>query len=444
MTEFLWFLLEVLVNIFQSVIISNYAYSVMGDKMDRTFVKNGGLLSAGIMALSLTFVNHIVTFDGLFFILIIGIGFVYSLISLKGSILKKLFVNSFSVICILVITAIVSNFFSTLFDMSLEEIISVQGIERFISIVVNQLIILYIYKITLGLFCKQQDEDGNLEPREWSLIITVLVLSVVIAFCLNTISLQHINDTGRLFVVFSVLCIALMNIVTVFLVVDLSKKNRAIKENELLKLQQVYQKKIIDNAKSEYHIIRKMRHDYKNNIAVVDNLLQEGKIEKAQDYIKSNYDKIGNSEIFIDTNNDIVNSIVNIKSTVAKSYGIDISVMSVFDFSGVEDIDLSNLLSNMFDNAIEACNKIENGKKVINLSITSDKNNYSFFMKNTISDSVLHNNPLLFTTKANKNSHGYGTKIIKDIAKKYTGISDFYEEDNYFCCRVILNKNMYN
>ncbi len=444
MTEILWFLLEVGINIFQGIVITNYAYSVMGDKKNRSFIKSGGLISAGVMAFSLTIVNYLVAFDGLFFILIIGIGFVYSLLSLKGNILKKLFVNSFSVICILVITAIVSNFFSTLFGKTLNDIISTQNMERFISLIANQLIILYIYKITLRLFSKNKEHNGNLEPREWSLIIVVLVLSVLIALCLNTISLQHLNDTGRMFIVISVLGIALMNIVTVFLVIDLSKKNRVIKENELLKIQQMYQKKIVDNAKNEYHIIRKMQHDFKNNFAVVENLLQEGKIEKAKEYLNSNYNKITRSELFINTDNDIVNSIVNIKSTIAKNYGIDVSVMSVSKFQGIDDIDLSNLLSNMFDNAIEACTKLNIDEKNIQLSIASDEDNYSFFMKNTITESVLQNNPLLFTSKSNKNSHGYGTKIIKDIAEKYTGICDFYEEDNYFCCRVILNKESIN
>ena len=441
MIDFLWFILEIAVNVFQGIIITHYAYSFMGDKRNRHFIKNGGLLSAMIMATSLTIVNHLFVFDGLFFILIIGTDFVYSLISLKGTILKKLFVNCFSTICILVITSIVSNFFATLFGKTLTDIISTQDTERFISLIANQLIILYVYQITLKLFAKTNNKDDNLEPREWSLILVVLVLSVLIAFCLNTISLQHINHTGRMFVVLSVLGIAFMNIVTVFLVIDLSKKNRAIKENELLKLQQSYQKKIVDNAKSEYDVIRKMRHDFKNNFVIVENLLQNEKIEKAKEYLSNYNNKINNFELYINTNNDIVNAIINIKSTVAKGNGINVSVTSISDFDNIDDIDLSNLLSNMFDNAIESCTKLDTATdKFIKLSITSDESNYSFFMKNTITESVLKNNPLLSTSKLNKNSHGYGTRIIKDIAKKYSGICDFYEEDNYFCCRVLLSR----
>ena len=38
--------------------------------------------------------------------------------------------------------------------------------------------------------------------------------------------------------------------------------------------------------------------------------------------------------------------------------------------------------------------------------------------------------------------HGAGTLIVGDIAKKYEGIYDVYEESGFFCCNVLLNKNL--
>lgn len=61
-------------------------------------------------------------------------------------------------------------------------------------------------------------------------------------------------------------------------------------------------------------------------------------------------------------------------------------------------------------------------------------------MKNTIDESVVTKNPYLHTIKKYKDVHGYGTKIIHDIARKYKGKCDFYEEDSFFCCSVTLKK----
>lgn len=38
-------------------------------------------------------------------------------------------------------------------------------------------------------------------------------------------------------------------------------------------------------------------------------------------------------------------------------------------------------------------------------------------------------------------TYGNGIKIIRDIAGKYNGHCDFYEEENMFCCLVVLIPN---
>lgn len=58
-----------------------------------------------------------------------------------------------------------------------------------------------------------------------------------------------------------------------------------------------------------------------------------------------------------------------------------------------------------------------NSNKHIDFSIKKDESVYYFSMKNTIGHSVLEGNPELNTTKKDKIIHGFGTKIINDIAK---------------------------
>lgn len=94
----------------------------------------------------------------------------------------------------------------------------------------------------------------------------------------------------------------------------------------------------------------------------------------------------------------------------------------------------------MLENAVTACVNSNSIQRQIYLKITYDGNNLSFSLKNTIDSSVLANNKHLHTTKNMNGEHGYGTKIIRDIAMKYDGRCDFYEEDNFFCCNVILKK----
>ena len=225
-----------------------------------------------------------------------------------------------------------------------------------------------------------------------------------------------------------------------YLVVDLSKKNIAVRENEALKLAQEYSRQYAKNAEIEYDVLNKLRHDFKDNFSVVHTLLKNSNVELAIKHIENNIGALSETGIFVRTNNDIVNAVINAKLSTAKSFGIDSTCLSVMDFDGIDDLDLCRLLSNMLENAITACIGIKEGEKRIYLKITDDNYNYMFNLKNTIESSVVENNCNLETTKPEKKLHGFGTKIIKDISLKYNGRCDFYEEDGCFCCNVILSK----
>ena len=103
MIDTLWQLLEVVVNFYQGIIISDYVYSILGDRKKRSFFKSGGIVCAFILTITISIINYFINFEGVYLCVYIGIVFVYSLICLDGKILKKFFVSSFSVIFISII-----------------------------------------------------------------------------------------------------------------------------------------------------------------------------------------------------------------------------------------------------------------------------------------------------------------------------------------------------
>ncbi|WP_423816692.1 GHKL domain-containing protein [Ruminococcus bromii] len=66
-----------------------------------------------------------------------------------------------------------------------------------------------------------------------------------------------------------------------------------------------------------------------------------------------------------------------------------------------------------------------------------------FKCKNKIIDSVLSENPLLHTDKADKKNHGKGISIVKSIAKKYGGDVVISEKNNEFTVTVILDNRIF-
>ena len=103
-----------------------------------------------------------------------------------------------------------------------------------------------------------------------------------------------------------------------------------------------------------------------------------------------------------------------------------------------EDIDLLSLITNIVDNSIENFKPVDD-KDVINVSIVTQQDYLRITSFNSV-ESVVKEKPSLRTTKKNR-GHGYGTKIIKNITKKYEGYVTFTYEDNKFVCDCLINMN---
>ena len=241
------------------------------------------------------------------------------------------------------------------------------------------------------------------------------------------------DDGHRLYINLSYMLVFVLNILIFWIINSLIKKNRKLKEMEIVKLREQYLEQFIGNAESQYDAMRKLRHDIKDKYETVNELLKVQKIDETRKFISESFDLIEKSESYVKTKNNIVNAIVNAKLTMASSLGIKISCITVSDFEGIKGTDLCDLLSNTLENAITACKEIaDDANKFLYLKIDRETDTYTFLIKNSIDHSVMDSNPRLTTTKADKKQHGLGTSIIREIARKYNGRCDFYESEGMF------------
>lgn len=439
MINVFWEVFEIALNFFQGFILTYFAYAYLGDKKGRKYSESPAIIYAVILATVMSVVNMITVFEHFWVLVYIVIMLIYIILSLCGTNLQKLFAALFPSVIMSIVSSFVANFSVVIFETDLYTMLSCNNIERFTAMIATQLLILYSNIFALKLL-KSHKNDGGLVITEWIFISLVLGISITIGALLNLIALDSSSRNGRIYTVVVFAGVILINIVVCYLVVDLGKKNETVKENEMLKLTQEYSRQYAKNSAIEYDVIRKLRHDFKDSFSVLYTLLSNGNIENAMQLIKENIDATEKMMTFVKTDNDVVNAVINAKLSSAKSLGIDSTCLSIMSFEGIEDLDLCRLLANMLENAVTACVNSNVKEKQIYLKISSDDYNYTFYLKNTISGSVISVNPALTTTKDQKCDHGFGIQIIRDIANKYNGRCDFYEEDNCFCCNVILQR----
>lgn len=242
---------------------------------------------------------------------------------------------------------------------------------------------------------------------------------VVVSFCVITIILCFLNH-------------GILHILA-----KLNHENRSSFEETLIRQQNSNQLRL-DELSYQYETLQKSRHDFKNVLCVIRNLNHERKHIQVEQYITSYMEHLQTAAAFVTTDNEYLNAIISAKASEARKHDIDVHIVISSKKQTVDSVDLCNMLGNMFDNAITACLKMKEGRK-ITLRIYDEGSETIFCMKNTILAPVLPNNPELQTEKKDYKNHGYGIRIIREIAQKHGGFADFYEEGNMFCCNVVLH-----
>ena len=111
-----------------------------------------------------------------------------------------------------------------------------------------------------------------------------------------------------------------------------------------------------------------------------------------------------------------MNYLISMKSARMQEAGIHFTCSICDQITGVSDVDLNILLGNLFDNAIEACER-RNDIREISLTIKRRGAYLVIIMENTAGENV----SFAETAKPDKANHGYGLSSMDEIAERYGG-----------------------
>lgn len=183
------------------------------------------------------------------------------------------------------------------------------------------------------------------------------------------------------------------------------------------------------------NLYRKNKHELRNKILVLYELIRQMKYEDAEEFLMTYIDDINNSLIKVDTGNDIIDLLLYSKISAAIEKNISVNFICTVDLKYSKKVtnDICSVLGNLLDNAIEECDRLKNNKR-IEIMLKSDPVDYIFIVKNTcgeISEDVKRN--ILsggFTTKGD--GRGTGLSIVKDIVYSYNGDINIKIDDKYF------------
>lgn len=277
-----------------------------------------------------------------------------------------------------------------------------------------------------------------LTEMEW-LRFSVFPLFSIITIVAFMFNFEIVQDSKQgLILIWIMSGLVVMNILVFGLLSDALKRESKLADYRIIQERGKNDTELYQSMIKNYNEQRKMIHEFKNHMSCMASLFNQGEYERLDSYISQIQKGINQKQDLIDTNNKLVNVILNSKYLEASERDI-LLVIKANDLSdiSIEDQDLVIVLSNLLNNAIEACEKSAN--RVIKLKIVKEKKRVVIAVSNNYEqEPVKIAGQYITSKKENEQYHGVGIENITDVVEKYNGTYAIKHENNLFQFSILI------
>lgn len=209
---------------------------------------------------------------------------------------------------------------------------------------------------------------------------------------------------------------------------------------KLLCQENIYLRKRLEEMAKQHQAFRFLHHELKNDYILEMNYLNQKLYAQLEEHYRKKAGCINYKTSLIHTGNIGMDAILNHKRETARKEQIHIDIHhQILAHVRIDNRDLSMILGNLIDNALEAVRKLTSGQRSIALRIKADTTTLFLEISNKylgIPKKDIHGNYL--TLKPDRCLHGQGLSRVKLLAKKYGGGITICDKDNHFHVKVLL------
>lgn len=204
----------------------------------------------------------------------------------------------------------------------------------------------------------------------------------------------------------------------------------------LVEHQEEQARRHLEEVRSIYKEMRGYKHDFHHHLQTLKGQLEAGETSRALCYIQQLDQALQSVDPLLKTGNITVDAIFSPKLAKAREEHISLTVKAAVPPELLlTDLELSILLGNLLDNAIEACREAA-GEPFIRILLGMKGNMLYFHMLNSAGKKKRKRGSLFFTSKAG--IHGFGLYRAQAILKEHGGWCKFNSEDGAFSSEFLV------
>ena len=287
--------------------------------------------------------------------------------------------------------------------------------------ILMQIIVKLIYAVLSLLFAREYKKYNQVKDNTGYVLLFVIAGSNTVIFLLIDLFSQLNNQDISTYIVWAVCSFFLY--VALYLVfyyrnymLEQAQKINALAQKE-------FDEKYYQMVDASNQNLQVLSHDFKNHLIQIENA---DSLEQVRSYVADLYPAVRSFHAVSVSRNKALNLLVSKYNTLCAVQGVDFSYrITGTDLSFLEAADLTSLLGNLLDNALEAAAKSSEKKMELDIFL---KNNTTAVVsiQNAAESAPQTENWALKSTKKQADLHGFGLQSVQNTVKKYGG---FYEWD---------------
>ena len=297
----------------------------------------------------------------------------------------------------------------------------------------------FLEHFAIGMVCylqKAQRKHRHAQTANWiwySVPAALSAVSVLLIFFFRVCFQKEKISSLPLFVCSSfIIC---MQIAALLLVSRMEQNVHFREETIALQTKSKAQQESIEALSAAYAQQRKLSHDFRAHLDTLAAMLSQENcdIGMIQTYLHDLQTEQTKRLLLVNTHHTALDALLNQKALMAKNRGIDIQ-FRVNDLSAVTInlVDLTVIISNTLDNAIEACEKLPAADRQIYVQLLLEDGELFYGVRNRTLPVDLLPDRLPATTKEDPSYHGYGLQNVQSTLKKYNSVYALNYENGWF------------
>ena len=279
----------------------------------------------------------------------------------------------------------------------------------------------------------KQHEHSNVAMRSLSILVMLGMFGAV------TMSEQKILPLNENLVGTWII----LSVVLMFAILFYRVNRQREMESEIAQLKQE-QAEIVER---DYQALRrtyegnaKLYHDLHNHIEAIYQCLTQGDIQEAVRYCEDLRTPVREISQTVWTGDKAIDYLISSKMAQAEQERIKTNVNIEYPHNtNIRSVDLTTILGNLLDNALEAAQTAPDNLRFLNLTIRRINAMLVIKVENGYGNAPTREDGKLLTAKTDKAFHGWGLKSVQTAADRYDGSISADYKDGIFRSVVTLS-----